>query len=112
VCCTSQNFESITVLFVELTNIEINADNALEMVKSMNAVFSQLDTVVDRHKVYKVGSVCHTIYFKYVLFHQMERFELKVETVGKVYMVVGGAPEENKSHVRDVALGKNCAFNR
>ncbi|XP_046647803.1 soluble guanylate cyclase 89Db-like [Daphnia pulicaria] len=77
---TCQNFESITVLFVELTNIEINADNALEMVKSMNAVFSQLDTVVDRHKVYKV------------------------ETVGKVYMVVGGAPEENKSHVRDVAL--------
>ncbi len=42
----------------------------------------------------------------------MKRFELKVETVGKVYMVVGGAPEENKSHVRDVALGINCAFNR
>lgn len=46
------------------------------------------------------------------IFHKMKHFELKVETVGKVYMVVGGAPEENKSHVRDVALGKNCAFSR
>ncbi|XP_032778265.1 soluble guanylate cyclase 89Db isoform X3 [Daphnia magna] len=74
------NFESITVLFVELTNFDINADNAMEMVKCMNAVFSQLDNVIDRHNVYKV------------------------ETVGKVYMVVGGAPEKNDSHVRDIAL--------
>ena len=35
----------------------------------------------------------------------MERLNFKVETVGKVYMVVGGAPEENKSHVKDIALG-------
>ena len=40
---------------MELTNIEINADNAMEMVKCMNAVFSQLDTITDRHLVYKVS---------------------------------------------------------
>lgn len=43
------------MLFVELTNFDINADNAMEMVKCMNAVFSQLDNVIDRHNVYKVG---------------------------------------------------------
>ncbi len=30
---------------------------------------------------------------------------MQVETVGKVYMVVGGAPETNETHVKDVAMG-------
>lgn len=28
-----------------------------------------------------------------------------METVGKVYVVVGGAPERNKTHVKDVCIG-------
>ena len=78
----------------------------MEMVKCMNAVFSQLDTVTDRHKVYKVGSVFTQSTSNII--YQMEHFKFKVETVGKVYMVVAGAPEENKSHVKDIALGINC----
>ena len=31
---------------------------------------------------------------------------MQVETVGKVYMVVGGAPETNETHVKDVAMGE------
>ena len=30
---------------------------------------------------------------------------VKVETVGKVYMVVGGAPEKNETHPKDIAIG-------
>ncbi|XP_046645351.1 soluble guanylate cyclase 89Db-like isoform X2 [Daphnia pulicaria] len=78
---TCQAFESITVLFVELANIdEITATNPMEAVSCMNAVFSCFDNIIDQHNVYKV------------------------ETVGKVYMVVGGAPETNETHVKDVAM--------
>ncbi|XP_057364672.1 soluble guanylate cyclase 89Db-like isoform X1 [Daphnia carinata] len=74
-------FESITVLFVELANIdEITATSPMEAVSCMNSVFSCFDNIIDQHSVYKV------------------------ETVGKVYMVVGGAPETNETHVRDVAM--------
>lgn len=31
--------------------------------------------------------------------------------MGKVYMVVGGAPETNETHVRDVALGNLILLN-
>lgn len=37
--------------------------------------------------------------------------QTQVETIGKVYMVVGGAPEKNETHVKDVALGKVCNHN-
>ncbi len=49
-----QTFESITVLFVELANIDITAENAMEMVNCMNTAFSLFDTISDRHPVYKV----------------------------------------------------------
>jgi len=45
----------VTVLFVELANIEeITAANAMEAVGCMNAVFSCFDNIIDRHNVYKV----------------------------------------------------------
>lgn len=48
-------FESITVLFVELANVdEITATNAMEAVSCMNAVFSCFDNTIDQHSVYKV----------------------------------------------------------
>ena len=50
-----QAFESITVLFVELANVdEITATNAMEAVTCMNAVFSCFDNIIDQHNVYKV----------------------------------------------------------
>lgn len=50
-----QAFEGVTVLFVELANIdEITAMNAMEAVACMNAVFSSFDTIIDKHNVYKV----------------------------------------------------------
>ncbi|XP_046441203.1 soluble guanylate cyclase 89Da-like isoform X2 [Daphnia pulex] len=80
---TCEAFECITASFVEMTNIDdIMIKSALEAVSCMNAVFSGLDKVIDQHNVYKV------------------------ETIGKVYMVVGGAPTKNDTHVKDVlALG-------
>lgn len=51
-------FESVTVLFVELANIdEITAVNAMEAVGCLNSVFSCFDNIIDRHNVYKVGSL-------------------------------------------------------
>jgi hypothetical protein len=35
---------------------------------------------------------------------------LKVETIGKVYMVVGGAPTKNDTHVKDVCMGILLTF--
>ncbi|XP_045029209.1 soluble guanylate cyclase 89Db isoform X3 [Daphnia magna] len=78
---TCEAFDSITVSFVEMTNIDdIMAKSALEAVSYMNAIFSALDKIMDQHNVYKV------------------------ETVGKVYMVVGGAPTRNDTHVKDVCM--------
>ncbi|KAI9562214.1 hypothetical protein GHT06_013179 [Daphnia sinensis] len=79
---TCEAFDSITVSFVEMTNIDnIMAKSALEAVSYMNAIFSGLDKIMDQHNVYKV------------------------ETVGKVYMVVGGAPTRNDTHVKDICMG-------
>ncbi|EFX79271.1 hypothetical protein DAPPUDRAFT_245123 [Daphnia pulex] len=79
---TCEAFECITASFVEMTNIDdIMIKNALEAVSCMNAVFSGLDKVIDQH---------NNVY--------------KVETIGKVYMVVGGAPTKNHTHVKDVCM--------
>ncbi|XP_046441201.1 soluble guanylate cyclase 89Da-like [Daphnia pulex] len=79
---TCEVFECITVSFVEMTNIEdIMIKSALEAVSCMNSVFSALDKIVD---------------------HQPNVY--KVETIGNVYMVVGGAPTRCESHVKDIFL--------
>ena len=77
----NQAFDCVTVLFLDIMIVDaISAGTPFDAVRCMNVIFSCLDNVLDRHPVYKV------------------------ETVGQVYMLVGGAPEKSLTHVRDVAL--------
>lgn len=55
-CSYLQTFDSITVSFVEMTNIDdVMAKSALEAVSYMNVIFSALDKIIDQHNVYKVS---------------------------------------------------------
>jgi len=50
-----QSFESITVLFCELCDFDYSTiEGAMDIVLSMNAVFSCFDTLMDQFNVYKV----------------------------------------------------------
>lgn len=50
-----QSFESITVLFCELCDFDYSTiEGAMDIVSSMNAVFSCFDTLMDQFNVYKV----------------------------------------------------------
>lgn len=91
-------------MFVEITNIDgIMGQSALEAVECMNAVFSCLDNVIDQHSVYKVLIYMWRATFRLYLTNKTS--VKQVETVGKVYVVVGGAPDRNETHVRDVSIG-------
>ncbi|XP_011878399.1 PREDICTED: soluble guanylate cyclase 89Da-like [Vollenhovia emeryi] len=77
---TCESFESITVLFCELCDFDYSTiEGAMDIVLSMNAVFSCFDTLMDQFNVYKV------------------------ETVGRVYMAASGAPDRNENHAQNVA---------
>ncbi|BES91692.1 soluble guanylate cyclase [Nesidiocoris tenuis] len=79
---TCKSFESVSVLFVELVSLKsaiASVADVMTVVSSINAAFSAFDAILDRYKVYKV------------------------ETVGEVYMVVGGAPERNERHSEIIA---------
>ncbi|KAK5650378.1 hypothetical protein RI129_001407 [Pyrocoelia pectoralis] len=77
---TCETFESVTILFCELVGLySSTVQEALSVVDCMNAVFSCFDGLMDTFKVYKV------------------------ETVGYVYMVAGGAPERTNVHAERIA---------
>ncbi|XP_036144536.1 soluble guanylate cyclase 89Db isoform X6 [Monomorium pharaonis] len=77
---TCESFESITVLFCELCDFDYSTiEGAMDIVLSMNAVFSCFDTLMDQFNVYKV------------------------ETVGRVYMAASGAPDRNDNHAQNIA---------
>uniref|UniRef100_A0A0C9PMU3 guanylate cyclase n=2 Tax=Fopius arisanus TaxID=64838 RepID=A0A0C9PMU3_9HYME len=77
---TCESFESITVLFCELCDFDSSTiEEAMDIVSSMNAVFTFFDSLMDEFKVYKV------------------------ETVGRVYMAASGAPDRTKNHARNIA---------
>ncbi|XP_029173024.1 soluble guanylate cyclase 89Db-like [Nylanderia fulva] len=77
---TCESFESVTVLFCELCDFDYSTiEGAMDIVLSMNAVFSCFDTLMDQFNVYKV------------------------ETVGRVYMAASGAPDRNKNHAQNIA---------
>ncbi|XP_012288927.1 soluble guanylate cyclase 89Db [Orussus abietinus] len=77
---TCESFESITVLFCELCEFDYTTvEGAMDIVSSMNAVFSCFDSLMDRFDVYKV------------------------ETVGRVYMAASGAPDRTDNHAKNVA---------
>ncbi|EDS41407.1 guanylyl cyclase receptor [Culex quinquefasciatus] len=84
---TCQTFEEVTVLFAEIQESLMSDDSikyAMTTVTTLNAAFSAFDSLVQTPMAYKV------------------------ETVGKVYMAVSGAPDPNPCHVQhtaDLALG-------
>ncbi|CAG9858830.1 unnamed protein product [Phyllotreta striolata] len=81
---TCKSFDLITVMFCELVGFNSStAEDAMELVSTMNAVFSCFDSLMDKFNVYKV------------------------ETVGQIYMAVCGAPNKNDNHasnITDVSL--------
>ncbi|XP_046418773.1 soluble guanylate cyclase 89Da-like isoform X1 [Neodiprion fabricii] len=77
---TCETFDSITVLFCELCDFDYSTiEGAMDIVSSMNAVFSCFDSLMDNFNVYKV------------------------ETVGRVYMAASGAPDKTEHHAKHVA---------
>jgi guanylate cyclase, other len=84
---TCQTFEEVTVIFAEIQeNVpdDLGAiQTAMRTVDTLNAAFSAFDELIQSPSAYKV------------------------ETVGKVYMAVSGAPDENPVHMQtsaDLAL--------
>lgn len=81
---TCQSFEEVTIIFAEIqedeTLVESNQiQSAMNTVSTLNAAFSSFDELITSPYAYKV------------------------ETVGKVYMAVSGAPDENPLHVQNAA---------
>ncbi|KOC63970.1 Soluble guanylate cyclase 89Da [Habropoda laboriosa] len=77
---TCESFESISVLFCELCDFAYSTiEGAMDIVSSMNAVFSCFDLLMDQFNVYKV------------------------ETVGRVYMAASGAPDRTENHAQNIA---------
>jgi len=78
---TCQTFEEVTVIFAEVQEISFSNDaiqSAMNTVNTLNAAFSAFDELIQSPMAYKV------------------------ETVGKVYMAVSGAPDENPLHMQTV----------
>jgi guanylate cyclase, other len=80
---TCQTFEEVTVIFAEIQEAVSEEENqiqsAMNTVSTLNAAFSAFDELITSPYAYKV------------------------ETVGKVYMAVSGAPDENPLHAQNVA---------
>ncbi|XP_043279347.1 soluble guanylate cyclase 89Da-like isoform X2 [Venturia canescens] len=77
---TCETFESMSVLFCELCDFDYSTiEGAMDIVSSMNAVFSCFDSLMDKFNVYKV------------------------ETVGRVYMAASGAPDRTQDHAKNIA---------
>ena len=81
---TCQTFEEVTVIFAEIQEAVSEAEDhqiqsAMNTVSTLNAAFSAFDELIQSPYAYKV------------------------ETVGKVYMAVSGAPDENPLHVQNAA---------
>ncbi|XP_076284073.1 soluble guanylate cyclase 89Db-like isoform X2 [Lasioglossum baleicum] len=77
---TCESFESISVLFCELCDFNYSTiEGAMDIVSSMNAVFSCFDSLMDQFNVYKV------------------------ETVGRIYMAASGAPDRTENHAQNIA---------
>ncbi|KAB0803009.1 hypothetical protein PPYR_05195 [Photinus pyralis] len=77
---TCESFDSVTIMFCDLVGINsTTVEDAMDLVSSMNEVFSCIDELMDKYHVYKV------------------------ETVGQIYMAASGAPERTKTHAEDMA---------
>ncbi|KAJ8974758.1 hypothetical protein NQ317_019162, partial [Molorchus minor] len=82
---TCQSFDAVTVMFCELVGFNSSTvEDAMELVCTMNAVFSCFDSLMDTFNVYKV------------------------ETVGQIYMAVCGAPDRIDTHARNITDVSVC----
>ncbi|KAG0715326.1 Soluble guanylate cyclase 89Db [Chionoecetes opilio] len=76
---TCQNLEEVTVLFAELIlSPESEPLSALDLMRTVNGMYKMMDRTTEHYRVFKV------------------------ETVGGVYMVVGGAPQYREDHCSQV----------
>lgn len=79
---TCQTFEEVTVIFAEVQENSFDENailSAMNTVNTLNSAFSAFDELIQSPMAYKV------------------------ETVGKVYMAVSGAPDENPLHMQTIA---------
>jgi len=79
---TCKTFDEVTVIFAEIQENAEECDaiqTAMNTVATLNAAFSTFDELIHSPMAYKV------------------------ETVGRVYMAVSGAPDENMLHAQHVA---------
>ncbi|XP_022255882.1 soluble guanylate cyclase 89Da-like [Limulus polyphemus] len=78
---TCESFDEVTVLFSEVVDFSdlCLRLSAMEAVSCVNDVYILFDRIIDNYQVFKV------------------------ETVGQVYMLVGGAPERRHDHACHVA---------
>ncbi|KAK4882895.1 hypothetical protein RN001_006214 [Aquatica leii] len=77
---TCESFDCVTIMFCDLVGINsATVQDAMDLVSSMNEVFSCFDELMDKFNVYKV------------------------ETVDQIYMASSGAPERTTSHAENVA---------
>lgn len=97
-------FDEVTVLFCEICDFAAFASEypAKLVVQALNTVYSAFDTLIDLHNVHKV-CVCRVIVGVLV---PCARSRLacpctQVETVGEVYMVVGGCPTKGSRHAEN-----------
>lgn len=76
----AEKYSSVTIMFVEVCNFnDISSEQTQdELVDILNTVFSVFDSVLEDYHAYKV------------------------ETIGQVYMVVGGCPHRARRHGEDV----------
>ncbi|XP_063926180.1 soluble guanylate cyclase 89Db-like [Zophobas morio] len=82
---TCESFDCVTIMFSELVGFNsTTVQDIMELVSTMNAVFSCFDSLVDKYHVYKV------------------------ETVGQVYMAVSGAPESSENHAQNICDVSLC----
>ena len=77
-----QFYESVTVMFSDFQGFTSVAKRMLpvELVKELNQLFHQFDSICERHNVEKL------------------------KTIGDAYMCAGGLPETNATHTIDVCL--------
>lgn len=73
----------------------------MELVSTMNAVFSCFDALMDTFNVYKVSLFTKKFFLLITKIVQ-------VETVGQIYMAVCGAPEETLLHAENVCDASLC----
>lgn len=74
-----QTIEEVSVLFAEVSlAAESDTMSAMDVMRTVNELYNLLDRITDKYSVFKV------------------------ETVGGVYMVVGGAPEYRHDHCAQV----------